>query len=138
LDEIEITARSTHSQQKYSNICSDLLMNYNQNIEFADLKNEIRVGVRQGAWILFLAALPTVLVLTIAGCRDGEMKAIDRLSNGPAERQMREKVLALMPVNQSKLLDSFRLTCAAYDGQPNDIKKSEVFRGASSIYRDIG
>ena len=61
------------------------------------------------------------LALTMVGCTDGELKAIDRLSNGPAERQMREKVLASMPANQSKLLESFRSACTHYDNshKPN-------------------
>lgn len=85
-----------------------------------------------------LSALLMSISLTLAGCTDNEVKAIDRLANGPAERQMREKVLASMPANQSKLIDSFRATCATYDSQPNEIKKSEVFRGSSSIYREVG
>ena len=72
------------------------------------------------------------------GCTDGELKAIDRLANGSAERQIREKVIASMPVNQSKLLDNFRSACSSYDNQPNKIKKSEIFRDSLSIYRNIG
>lgn len=89
-------------------------------------------------WIRSLGILLLGFVLALAGCTENESKAIDRLTNGPAERQMREKVLASMPANQSKLLESFRSTCNKYDGQPNEIKKSEVFRSSSSIYREVG
>jgi hypothetical protein len=85
-----------------------------------------------------VGALLACIFVMLTGCTDNEVKAIDRLANGPAERQMREKVLASMAANQSKLLDSFRSTCATYDSQPNEIKKSEVFRGSASIYREVG
>jgi hypothetical protein len=87
---------------------------------------------------LYVSALLMSISLTLAGCTDNEVKAIDHLANGPAERQMREKVLASMPANQSKLIDRFSSTCATYDSQPNEIKKSEVFRGSSAIYREVG
>lgn len=86
----------------------------------------------------FSAPILLGVALTMVGCTDGELKAIDRLANGPAERQMREKVIASMPAKQSKLLESFRSACNSYDNQPNEIKKSEIFRASLTIYRDMG
>lgn len=74
----------------------------------------------------------------MVGCTDSELKAIDRLTNGPAERQMRDKVIASMPANQSKMLENFRLICSNYDNHSNEIKKSEIFRESSSIYQNLG
>ena len=96
------------------------------------LRSLFRNGVRSVGTLLLGS------VLALAGCTENESKAIDQLTNRPAERQVREKVLASMPANQSKLLENFRSTCTKYDGQPNEIKKSEVFRGSSSIYREVG
>jgi hypothetical protein len=83
-------------------------------------------GSQTGRLICVIALLMG-FPLALAGCTDN-----------PAERRMQEKVLASMPANQSRLINSFWATCATYDGQPNEIKKSEVFRGSSSIYREVG
>jgi hypothetical protein len=121
LDEASVLKRAkghqpSCSSQRYGNASRSLLRN----------------------WSCSVGTLLLGSVLALAGCTENESKAIDRLTNGPAERQMREKVLASMPANQSKLLESFRSTCTKYDGQPNEIKKSEVFRSSSSIYREVG
>ena len=83
------------------------------------------------------AALLFVSILLV-GCTRVEVEAIDRLANGPLEREMREKVAAKMPINQNQLIENFKTACRLYDDQPNDIKKSEIYRGTESFYRKMG
>lgn len=77
-------------------------------------------------------------LLVLCGCTDNELKAMDALANGPKEREMSGKVLAAMPANQIKMLANFKTACESYDNQPNEIKKSEVYRGTAKIYQKVG
>ena len=43
-----------------------------------------------------------------------------------------------MPANQASLLQRFQESCRSYDAQPNEIRKSEVFRNAARFYSEIG
>lgn len=77
-------------------------------------------------------------LLVLCGCTDNEVKALDELANGPKEREMSGKVLAAMPANQIAMLASFKAACESYKNQPNEIKKSEVYRGTAEIYQKVG
>jgi hypothetical protein len=89
---------------------------------------------------LTLGVLGVLAALSACSDSDGQKvyEAMDRLGNGPIERERQAKVAAAMPPNQSKVLAAFKATCAEYSNQANDMKKSEVFRKASAIYRDVG
>jgi hypothetical protein len=43
-----------------------------------------------------------------------------------------------MPANQASLLQRFQEACQSYDAQPNEIRKSEVFRATVRFYSEVG
>lgn len=43
-----------------------------------------------------------------------------------------------MPANQARLLARFKEACETYDAQPNEIRKSEVFRSTGQFYSEVG
>jgi hypothetical protein len=43
-----------------------------------------------------------------------------------------------MPANQARLLQRFKEACRSYDAQPNEIRKSEAFRGTARFYSEVG
>jgi hypothetical protein len=79
-----------------------------------------------------------LLALLLGGCTDGEIAAVDRMVDGPAERARRDKVMVSMPNGQLKMLSEFRNACALYEAQINEIEKSRVYRESMRIYREFG
>jgi hypothetical protein len=85
-----------------------------------------------------MVSMSVFSLVSLAGCTESDQKFLDELLNGTTEKAMRQKVIGSMPSNQAAMFARFKEACELYEIQPNEIKKSEVYRGAQQIYRGIG
>ena len=57
---------------------------------------------------------------------------------GATQKGTADRITTPMPSNQVTLLRRFQEACRSYAAQPNEIRKSEVFRGTASFYSEVG